>query len=267
MDLGLAGKIAIVTGASAGIGFACSKALFDEGASVVMVARDPERMQQAAAAILQGHTVGDDAPRIVTVIGDMAQPGTVKEAVATALERFGRIDIVINNAGAAKAGAFFELPEEAFLDAWNLKLLGYIRMVKEAAPHMIKQGDGRIVNIVGGAARTPNAAFLAGSTANAALLNFTRGISKELAKSNVRINAISPGVTATERAERLAEQHAQAKGIDVNTQKAEMSAAIPLGHMVDPDEIAAMALLLVSGRVPSITGTEIVIDGGQQPGV
>ncbi|WP_207953055.1 SDR family oxidoreductase [Paenibacillus agricola] len=273
MDLGLAGKIAIVTGASAGIGFACSKALFEEGASVVMVARDPERMQQAAAAILQESAVGsaaamaDEAPRIVTVIGDMAQPGTVKEAVATALERFGRIDIVINNAGSAKAGSFFELPEEAFLEAWNLKLLGYIRMVKEAAPHMIKQGDGRIVNIIGSAARTPNAAFLAGSTANAALLNFTRGISKELAQSNVRINAISPGVTATERAQRLAEQHAQAKGIDVDTQKAETNASIPLGHMVDPAEIAAMALLLVSDRVPSITGTEIVIDGGQQPGV
>jgi NAD(P)-dependent dehydrogenase (short-subunit alcohol dehydrogenase family) len=270
MELGLAGKIAIVTGASAGIGFACSKALFEEGASIVMVARDPERMQRAAADILQGSNasaLGDEAPRIVTVIGDMAQPGTVKEAVATALERFGRIDIVINNAGSAKAGQFFELPEEAFLEAWNLKLLGYIRMVKEAAPYMIKQGDGRIVNIIGGAARTPNAAFLAGSTANAALLNFTRGISKELAKSNVRINAISPGTTATERAERLAEQHAQAQGIDVSDQKAAMNAAIPLGHMVDPAEIAAMALLLVSDRVPSITGTEVVIDGGQQPGV
>ncbi|MCR8634334.1 SDR family NAD(P)-dependent oxidoreductase [Paenibacillus radicis (ex Xue et al. 2023)] len=266
MNLGLAGKIAIVTGASAGIGFACSKALFEEGASVVMVARDAERMLQAAAAIREGHPAGD-ASRIVTVSGDMRESETVKRAVATALECFGRIDILINNAGSAKAGSFFELPEEAFMDAWSLKLLGYIRMVKEAAPHMINQRDGRIVNIVGGAGRTPGPAFLAGSTANAALLNFTRGVSKELAKSNVRINAISPGTTATERAERLAEQHAEAKGVSVDAQKAEMNAAIPLGHMVDPAEIAAMALLLVSDRVPSITGTEIVIDGGQQPGV
>ncbi|MFD0677563.1 MULTISPECIES: SDR family NAD(P)-dependent oxidoreductase [unclassified Paenibacillus] len=266
MNLGLAGKIAIVTGASAGIGFACSKALFEEGASVVMVARDAERMQQAAASIREGHPEGG-ASRIVTVSGDMRELETVKQAVATALECFGRIDILINNAGSAKAGSFFELPEEAFMDAWSLKLLGYIRMVKETAPHMINQRDGRIVNIVGGAGRTPGPAFLAGSTANAALLNFTRGVSKELAKSNVRINAISPGTTATERAERLAEQHAEAKGVSVDAQKAEMNAAIPLGHMVDPAEIAAMALLLVSDRVPSITGTEIVIDGGQQPGV
>ncbi|NOU92691.1 SDR family oxidoreductase [Paenibacillus sp. LMG 31456] len=266
MNLGLAGKIAIVTGASAGIGFACSKALFEEGASVVMVARDADRMQQAAAAICEGYPAGDPS-RIVTVNGDMREVETVKQVVSTALERFGRIDILINNAGSARAGSFFELPEEAFMDAWSLKLLGYIRMVKEAAPHMIQQRDGRIVNIVGGAGRTPNPTFLAGSTANAALLNFTRGVSKELAKSNVRINAISPGVTATERAERLAEQHAEAKGVTIDTQKAEMNSAIPLGHMVDPAEIAAMALLLVSNRVPSITGTEIVIDGGQQPGV
>ncbi|TDG00175.1 SDR family NAD(P)-dependent oxidoreductase [Paenibacillus piri] len=266
MNLGLAGKIAIVTGASAGIGLACSKGLFEEGASVVMVARDPDRMQQAAAAIVQGHPAGEEN-RIVTVNGDMREPETAKRTVSAALERFGRIDILINNAGAAKAGSFFEMPEEEFVETWNLKLLGYIRMVKEAAPLMIKQGDGRIVNIVGGAGRTPSAAFLTGSTANAALLNFTRGISKELAKSNVRINAISPGTTATERAERLAEQQAAAKGITVDAQKAEISASIPLGHRVDPSEIAAMALLLVSDRIPSITGTEIVIDGGQQPGV
>jgi NAD(P)-dependent dehydrogenase (short-subunit alcohol dehydrogenase family) len=204
MDLGLRGKIAIVTGASAGIGLACSKALFEEGASVIMVARDPKRMQQAVESIVQAR---------------------------------------------AAEGAC------------------YIRMVKEAAPHMINQKDGRIVNIVGGAGRTPSPTFLAGSTANAALLNFTRGISKELAKSNVRINAISPGSTATERAERLAEQNALASGISVDEQKARMGTAIPLGHLVDPDEIASMALLLVSDRVPSITGTEIVIDGGQQPGV
>ncbi|SDI08190.1 SDR family oxidoreductase [Paenibacillus naphthalenovorans] len=266
MELGLGGKIAIVTGASAGIGWACSKALFDEGASIVMVARDPERMEQAVAAILEGYPE-KDASRIVTVKGDLREPETVKQTVSAAMERFGRIDILINNAGSAKAGSFFEMPEEAFLEAWNLKLLGYIRMVKETAPHMIRQGDGRIVNIVGAAGRTPGPTFLAGSTANAALLNFTRGISKELARSNVRINAISPGITATERMHRMAEQHAKAKGITVDAQIAEQNANIPLGHVVNPAEIAAMALLLVSDRVPSITGTEIVIDGGQQPGV
>jgi 3-oxoacyl-[acyl-carrier protein] reductase/bacilysin biosynthesis oxidoreductase BacG len=266
MQLGLAGKIAIVTGASAGIGLACAKALFEEGGSVVLVARDPERLQAAAASILSGQPEAEPA-RIVTVSGDMREAETAKRAVSAAIERFGRIDILINNAGSARAGAFFELSEEAFTEAWGLKLLGYIRMVREAAPHMMQQRDGRIVNIIGGAARTPGPNFLAGSTANAALLNFTRGVSKELAKASVRINAISPGTTATERAEKLAEQHAEARGVSIAEQKDEMSAAIPLGHFVAPEEIAAMALMLVSDRVPSMTGAEIVIDGGQQPGM
>jgi NAD(P)-dependent dehydrogenase (short-subunit alcohol dehydrogenase family) len=266
MDLGLGGKIAIVTGASAGIGLACSKALYKEGASVIMVARDSGRLQKAVDSIVGNYTA-ESPSRIVMVAGDMGDPATSRTVVSTALDHYGRIDIVINNAGSAKAGAFFELSEDVFTEAWNLKLLGYIRLVKEAAPYMINQKDGRIVNIVGGAGRTPSPTFLAGSTANAALLNFTRGISKELARSNVRINAISPGSTATERSETLTRQHAQANGIGYDDQKALMNKSIPLGHLVDPDEIASMALLLVSDRVPSITGTEIVIDGGQQPGV
>ena len=102
-----------------------------------------------------------------------------------------------SQAGAARAGAFFELSDKDFLDAWQLKLLGYIRMVRAIVPHMAARQDGRIVNIIGAAGRTPPSTFLAGSTTNAALINFTRGISRELAHDNIRINAISPGSTAT----------------------------------------------------------------------
>ncbi|NBD24881.1 SDR family oxidoreductase [Paenibacillus glycinis] len=266
MELGLQGKTAIVTGASAGIGLACAKALYEEGVSVVMVGRDQERLTQAAASMRAGGSKGETT-RITLVSGDMHKPETARRAVDAAIEHHGRIDIVINSAGNAQFGPFFELSEEAFLEAWQVKLLGYMRMVKEAAPYMIKQRDGRIVNIVGIAGRTPSPGYLPGSTSNAALLNFTKGISGELAASNVRINAISPGATETERAIRFARQQADEKGIDVQTQTSSMSAAIPLRRMVDPAEIAAMALLLVSDRVPSITGTEIVIDGGQTPGV
>lgn len=157
--------------------------------------------------------------------------------------------------------------DDVFLAAWNMQLLGYIRFVRAVASYMIEQKDGQIVNIVGGAGRTPSPTFLAGSTTNAAIINFTRGISKELAQHNVRINCISPGSTATARAEMLTEQTARAKGITVKAAKAESSRNIPLGHMVDPGEIAAMALLLVSDKARSITGTEILIDGGSTPGV
>ena len=153
------------------------------------------------------------------------------------------------------------------MDAWNLKLLGYIRLVKAVVPHFKSRNDGRIVNIIGGAGRTPRPSFLPGGTTNAALLNFTRGISKELAQNNIRINAISPGLTATERAESLAKQNAQARGVSVEEIKTESLQAIPLGKIVKPEEIAALALFLVSDLAASITGAEILVDGGQTPGV
>ncbi|ALS21152.1 SDR family oxidoreductase [Paenibacillus naphthalenovorans] len=109
--------------------------------------------------------------------------------------------------------------------------------------------------------------FLPGGTTNAALLNFSKGFSKELAKYGIRINSVSPGLTATERAEVLALQQAEAKGISVEQYKAESTAAIPLGGLVDPQEIADIVLFLASDRAKSITGAEILVDGGQQPGV
>jgi 3-oxoacyl-[acyl-carrier protein] reductase/bacilysin biosynthesis oxidoreductase BacG len=266
MELNLAGKVAIVTGGSAGIGLACARALYSEGVSVVIVGRDPARLAGAEAS-LRDLTPGKGEPQILALQADTSKAEDTERVVAETLTRFGRVDILVNNAGSAPAGSFLTLPDQAFLDTWNTKLLGYIRFVRAVAPHMIAQKSGAIVNIVGGASRTPSATFLTGSTANAALINFTRGISKELAPHNVRINAISPGSTATERAERLAAQNAQARGISVVEIKAENARNIPLGHMVDPDEIAAMTLLLVSERSRSITGIEILIDGGAAPSI
>ncbi|MCU0542618.1 MAG: SDR family oxidoreductase [Oscillatoriaceae cyanobacterium Prado104] len=264
MDLNLFGKTAIVTGGSAGIGLATAKALYSEGASVAIAARNPERLEKAANTIRELPNLGN---KVLPISADLTQAEDIEKVVSKTLAEFGRIDILINNAGSARAGSFLDLSDETFLDAWNLKLLGYIRLVKAVVPHLKSQGDGRIVNIIGGAGRTPRPNFLPGGTTNAALLNFTRGISKELAQDNIRINAISPGLTATERAEDLAQQTAQSRGISVDEVKAESLKAIPLGKLVQPEEIADLALFLVSDRAASITGTEILVDGGQTPGV
>jgi NAD(P)-dependent dehydrogenase (short-subunit alcohol dehydrogenase family) len=190
----------------------------------------------------------------------------VTRAAAEARATLGRVDILVNNAGSAMGGPFFDLGDEAFLAAWTLKLLGYIRMTRAVAPEMIARRDGRIVNIIGGAARTPAPTFLTGSTANAAILNFTRGLSKELAPHNVRINAISPGSTATERAERLIAADA-VDGVTLEQARETRLARIPMHRLTGPDEIAAMMLLLVSDRTASMTGAEVLIDGGATPGV
>lgn len=264
LELNLAGKTAIVTGGSAGIGFATAKALYYEGVSVAIAARNPERLEKAANAIRE---LTDRGNKVIAIAADLTQVESVKTVVSKTLETFGQIDILINNAGSARAGSFLDLGDEAFVDAWNLKLLGYIRLVKAVVRDQIHRKDGRIVNIIGGAGRTPRANFLPGGTTNAALLNFTRGISQELAQHNIRINAISPGLTATERAERLAEQNAQARGVNVEQVKAESLKAIPLGKLVRPEEIANLTLFLVSDLAASITGAEILVDGGSTPGV
>jgi len=233
---------------------------------VAILARNRERLDDAARAIAVRPHLGG-APSVVPLSCDTGKADEIARAVDRVQGEFRRIDILVNCAGAARAGTFLDLTDEAYVDAWTVKVLGYIRMVRAVVPQMIAQRDGRIVNIVGGAARTPTPTFLPGSTANAALINFTRGISRWLATHNVRIAAISPGSTATERAERLAGQEAAARGMSLEQVKAERRGGIPLGHMVDPAEIAAMTLLVVSDRVASLTGTEIQIDGGTTRGV
>jgi NAD(P)-dependent dehydrogenase (short-subunit alcohol dehydrogenase family) len=264
LELNLSGKTAIVTGGSAGIGLATAKALYREGVNVAIIARNPERLEQAVKAIQE---IPNQANKVIAVNADITQAESIEAIVSQTLTTFGQIDILINNAGSARAGSFLDLSDAAFTDAWNLKLLGYIRLVKAIVPDQVRRRDGRIVNIIGGAGRTPRANFLPGGTTNAALLNFTRGISAELAQYNIRINAISPGLTATERAEQLAQQQAEASRISVEEFKTRALNAIPLGKLVQPEEIANLVLFLVSDLAASITGTEILVDGGQTPGV
>lgn len=260
MQLNLSGKTAIITGGSAGIGLACAKALYAEGASVLIAARNEERLAQALSAIAE-HAPQSSA-QALSVRADVSAAAGVERTVARALSAWDRVDILINNAGSAPGGDFYSLDDDAYQGAWNLKLLGYMRMVRAVAPQMKTRRDGRIVNIVGAAAHNPTPTFLAGSTANAAIINFTKGISQDLAPYGVRINAISPGPVNTERARQLARQEAAARGISVEEATARRIASVPLNRMAEADEIADMALLLASDRAASITGAELLIDGG-----
>jgi NAD(P)-dependent dehydrogenase (short-subunit alcohol dehydrogenase family) len=267
MDLQLAGKTALVTGGSAGIGLACARMLVSEGVHVAVAARDADRLASAAEALhATAHARGAEVPRVLAVSADLSKADDVTRVAHDVAEAFGQIDILINCAGSARGGPFLELEDEAFLNAWTLKLLGYIRMTRAVIPAMIARRDGRIVNIVGGAGRFPSPIFLTGSTANAALINFTRGLSKELATHNVRINAISPGTTQTERADRRLADEVNA-GRSLEQAREARIERIPLRRMTQPDEIAAMAALIVSDRMASMTGAEVTVDGGVMPAV
>jgi len=265
MDLRLAGKTALITGGSAGIGLACAQMLVSEGVHVAIAARSLERLAGAAEALqATAGKRGGDPPQVIALAADLSQAEDVERTARDASAAFGHIDILINNAGSAMGGPFLELPDSAFLDAWTLKLLGYIRMTRALVPAMIERRDGRIVNIVGGAARNPAPGFLTGSTGNAAIINFTRGLSKELAPHNVRINAISPGTTQTERGDRLLAAEVTHGRTLEQAREARLS-RVPMRVITLPEEIASMAALIVSDRMATMTGAEVIVDGGAMP--
>jgi NAD(P)-dependent dehydrogenase (short-subunit alcohol dehydrogenase family) len=180
-------------------------------------------------------------------------------------ERFRRCDVLINNAGATRAGAFVDLPDAAWLDGFALKFFGCVRLTRLFWP-LLKAAQGSVVNIVGGAARTPDAEFLIGGSVNAAVANFSKGLSKLGNRDNVNVNVIHPGNTDTERQELLRQQRAAALGKTVKELRAEALAKSNMRRFGKPEDIAALALFLCSDRGRHIQGTAIAVDGGATPG-
>jgi NAD(P)-dependent dehydrogenase (short-subunit alcohol dehydrogenase family) len=262
MDLGLRDRVALVTGASRGIGRAVALGLGAEGTRVSMCARDPATLE-AAAAEVRARTGAE----VLTVAADLSTLDGTGEAAERTRERFGRLDILVNNAGAIRPGDFLTVPDEQWITDWNLKLLGYIRMARAVFPIMRTQGGGRIVNVVGAAARNPSPTYLAGGAANAALVNFTKGLADLGAKFNILVTAVSPAATRTERWESMLAREAGALGKTVDQVRAEKEAAYPLGRIASAEEIADLVCFLASARAAFLTGICITVDGGSTRGV
>jgi len=262
MDLGLKGKSALVTGASRGIGRAIAQALAAEGARVALCARSAGALDDAAAAIRQ-----QTGATTVTIAANLSRLEEVGRVIETARDRLGTIDILVNNAGAIRGGDFLETPDEQWVEDWSLKLLGYIRMSRAVFPIMKSHGGGRICNVVGAAARNPTAGYLAGGAANAALVNFTKGLADLGAKSNILVTAVSPAATRTERWDSLMAQQAAAAGKSVDAMRAEAEGAYPLGRIARSEDVADLVTFLVSDRASFLTGICITVDGGATRGV
>ena len=257
MDLGLKGRLALVTGASEGIGSAIARKLAEEGARVAICARTESTLKDTAAAITR--TTGQE---IVSIPADLRSLDGCRAVVQQAAENLGGLDILVNNAGASAFGPFVDLPDEAFVDAINGKLLGYIRCAKAAVPHMRRRGGGVIVNITG---TTQQAIPLhtPGSACNAAIRMFSKELSMELGPLNIRVNSVAPGRIQTARAERLLEATAAAQGTTPETVLSQLVKTIPSGRLGTTDDIADAVCFLVSERATYINGAALVVDGSK----
>jgi NAD(P)-dependent dehydrogenase (short-subunit alcohol dehydrogenase family) len=260
MELGLAGKVAIVTGGSKGIGRATALKLLAEGGSVTVCARGKEALAETVAA------AGDNRGRIEPVAADLTRLEDVKRVVARCVERFGRIDILVNNAGSARAGNFLELPDDLWIEDFTLKMFGYVRMTREVLLRMRDQKSGGvIVNIIGGAALTPSGGYTVGGAINAGVNHFTKSVAQEAAKYGVRVVGINPGPILTERLLKL--RGAMEPGSASESQDEAFRKMTPLGRVGKPEEVADLVLFLASDRGSFIHATNVTIDGGSHKGL
>src|SRR5258707_9525679 len=208
------GKVVVISGGSRGIGRGIASAFAREGAQTVLASSSEPNLAAAAKVVAAA------GPAPLTVAGDLRTLAACQQVFKLVNERFQRCDVLVNNAGATRAGNFLELPDETWLDGFALKFFGAVRLTRLFWP-LLKAAQGHVVNIIGGAARTVEPEFLIGGSVNAASANFVKGLSKLGMRDGVNVNAIHPGQTATERTEQLFQQRAAAQGKSVEELRTE----------------------------------------------
>jgi 3-oxoacyl-[acyl-carrier protein] reductase len=255
MDLGLRGQAAIVTGGSRGIGRAIASKLAVEGMDIAIAARDARQLQRVKAEI--------EGPgrRVVIQVADLRDPGACQILVAAAVEAFGRLDLVVNNAGATKRGDFLELTEQDWSDGFGLKFMAAVRTSRAAWPHL-KRNNGSIINIAGVGARTANAEFTIGGSVNSAMLNLTKALADRGIKDGIRVNAINPGTIVTDRLTRRVEAAMAAHQLSYDDAYNRILAEGGVARFGTVEEIATAAAFLASPQASYFQGALIDIDGG-----
>jgi NAD(P)-dependent dehydrogenase (short-subunit alcohol dehydrogenase family) len=257
MDLNLGGKVALVTGASRGIGASIAAELAREGVQVCLAARDKTKLDEVAGGI----AAISGSNRTVVIAGDLREPAAVKAAVDAAVAAFGRLDILVNNAGATKRADFFALTDDDWQDGFALKFHGYVRTTRAAWPHL-REAHGCIVNIVGIGSRAGSAEFTIGGSVNVALLNFTKAMADIGVKDGVRVNAINPGLIETERFGRNIERVSREHGFNREQAIAYLLSSHGTTRVGRPEEIGWLTAYLASHKADFIQGCGIDIDGG-----
>jgi 3-oxoacyl-[acyl-carrier protein] reductase len=254
MDLELREKVCVVTGASSGIGLETSRRLAAEGAQVLMVARDADRLEAAAGEI------GADY-----VAADVTDPEADERIVATCAEQMGGIDVLVNNAGTSFAKPLDGLTDDDWNGQWELHVMAPMRLMRAAAPRMAARGGGRIVNVGSSSGKRPSLTNAAYSVTKAAQMSLSRVFADAFAADNVLVNAVTPAAVSSPLwigEGGLADQTGDAKGLSRDEALAAQAAKIPLGRLAEPGEVADVVVFLSSARASMVTGAAWSVDGG-----
>lgn len=249
MDLYLRGKCALITGASLGIGFATASLFAEEGCDLVLVARDETRLKEAAASIAERYRVST-----TIIAADLSTESGIAKVVAEA----GAVDVLVNNAGAIPPGDLFQVEDSRWRKAWDLKVFGYINLTRELYP-TLKKTKGVVVNVIGTSGERAEPNYIAGSSGNAALMAFTRGLGSNSPRDGVRVVGVNPGPVATERIEVLLRAGAK-RTLNDESRWQERFNTMPFGRAATPEEIANAIVFLASARSSYTSGTILTID-------
>jgi len=255
MDLGLAGRVVVITGGSDGLGAATASALLAEGARVAICGRDERRLRDAEAALAASASAPED---VLAVVADVTDPAACERLVAATVTRWGRLDALVNNAGASSAGAFTALDDDRWSADLGLKVLAAARLSRLAHPHLARSDSAAILNVLSITAKAPGPGSMPTSVSRAAGLAMTKALAQEWGPDGIRVNAVLIGMVRSGQWERIA----RSRGLDLEDLLQQRAEAIPLRRVAEAAELGALATLLLSPRCGYVSGAAVTFDGG-----
>jgi 3-oxoacyl-[acyl-carrier protein] reductase len=257
MDLELQGKVAIVGGASKGLGRACAEVLAQEGANIAICSRTKADLEQAAKEMRDA-----TGAEVLAFAGDLERYETIRELIAATVDHFGRLDILVNNSGGPPLARAHNATEEQWAIAVQRSLLFFARMSREALPHLKRQGGGRIINILASTVYQPIPNLALSGATRMGVVAFAKSLADEVGRDGILVNNVCPGSILTERMLSNVTARAKELGISVEEGLAQRAAETAVGRIGEPKELAYLVAFLASGKASYITGTTILVDGG-----